>query len=48
MITFLGTVDFVRDHYPIIWDNHPKRDRRILVRYWLPGVQLDIPLVWNA
>lgn len=48
MITFLGTVDYVRDQYPRLWDHSGKRNRRIMVRYFLPGVQLNVPLVWNA
>lgn len=48
MKKFLGICDYVRDHYPLLWDHSGKRNRRIMVRYHYPGLQLYIPLVWNA
>lgn len=48
MKTFLQVVAHVRRHYPKLWDHSDVRNRRIMVRYHLPGMQLNVPLVWNA
>lgn len=48
MRTFLKVTAHVRRHYPKLWDHSGKLNRRIMVRYHLPGIQSSIPLVWNA
>lgn len=48
MNEFLKTVAYVRHRYPSLWDHTGVRNRRIMVRYHLPGIQTSVPLVWNA
>jgi len=50
MLTFIGMCLYVKDQYPMTWESG-KRNRRIMVRYFLPSTELATwtpPLVWNA
>lgn len=42
MKTFLDVVKKVRQRYPVLWENHGYKNRRIMVRYWLPALQGEL------
>lgn len=42
MKKFIAAVKHVKKMYPVLWDHSRIANRRIMVRYWLPGTQLTL------
>lgn len=42
MTKFIKACKLVAKRYPVLWNHTTKRNRRIMVQYWLPCQQLAI------
>jgi len=42
MKKFIMACRYARAYFPLLWLHHNRRNRRIMVRYYLPGDQLAL------